>query len=85
MRRVARPGVSGRGRSRTRPVAYGAPTLLIQGADDPYGSLEQLDRIEANAGGPIDRLVLPGGHSPHLEDTQQVVRATGYEFVAALP
>jgi pimeloyl-ACP methyl ester carboxylesterase len=60
-----------------------APVLLIQGADDPYGSLEQLDRIEANAGGPVDRLVLPGGHSPHLEHTQEVVRTIA-EYVAGL-
>jgi pimeloyl-ACP methyl ester carboxylesterase len=44
-----------------------APTLLIQGAEDPYGTLAQLDRIEAHARGPVQRLVLPGGHSPHLE------------------
>src|SRR5579875_3222419 len=52
-----------------------APTLLIQGADDPYGSLEQLDRIEAAARGPMRRLVLPGGHSPHLEHPERVVEA----------
>jgi pimeloyl-ACP methyl ester carboxylesterase len=52
-----------------------APTLLIQGAEDPYGSLAQLDRIEANAPAPIERLVVPGGHSPHLEHPQRVVEA----------
>jgi pimeloyl-ACP methyl ester carboxylesterase len=52
-----------------------APTLLIQGADDPYGSLEQLARIEARAGGPVERLVLPGGHSPHLEHPEAVAQA----------
>ena len=40
-----------------------APTLLIQGADDPYGTLEQIDRIQACAAGPVERLVLPGGHA----------------------
>jgi len=57
-----------------------APTLLIQGADDPYGSLEQLDRIEAAARGPMRRLVLPGGHSPHLEHPERVVEAIA-EFI----
>ena len=52
-----------------------APTLLIQGADDPYGSLEQLDRIEAGARGPVQRLVLQGGHSPHLEHGIRVAEA----------
>lgn len=60
-----------------------APTLLIQGADDPYGSLAQLDRIEALARGPITRVVLPGGHSPHREHPEQVVDAIA-TFLAAV-
>ena len=51
-----------------------APALLIQGADDPYGTLEQLDRIEARLP-TARRLVLPGGHSPHLEHGPEVVAA----------
>jgi pimeloyl-ACP methyl ester carboxylesterase len=57
--------------------AVSAPTLLIQGADDPYGSLEQIDRIEARVQGPVERLVLPGGHSPHLEHEREVAEAIG--------
>jgi pimeloyl-ACP methyl ester carboxylesterase len=56
-------------------AAIAAPTLLIQGADDPYGSLEQIDRIQARVGGPVERLVLPGGHSPHLEHEAEVFEA----------
>ncbi len=52
-----------------------APTLLIQGADDPYGTLEQLDRIEARLRGPMTRIVVAGGHSPHLEAGDEVVAA----------
>ena len=52
-----------------------APTLLIQGADDPYGTLDQLERIEARVRGPVERLVVPGGHSPHLEQPDAVVAA----------
>jgi pimeloyl-ACP methyl ester carboxylesterase len=52
-----------------------APTLLIQGEDDPYGTLDQLDRIEAGVRGPVRRLVVPGGHSPHLEAAGEVVAA----------
>ena len=52
-----------------------APTLLIQGADDPYGTLDQLDRIEARVRGAVERLVVPGGHSPHLEQPGAVVDA----------
>jgi pimeloyl-ACP methyl ester carboxylesterase len=61
-----------------------APALLVQGADDPYGSLEQLDRIEARVRGPVERLVVPGGHSPHLEQPDAVVAAIA-DFAAGLP
>ncbi len=37
------------------------PTLLVQGAEDPYGTLAQIDRIEACARGPVQRLVLLAG------------------------
>jgi pimeloyl-ACP methyl ester carboxylesterase len=55
--------------------AVSAPILLIQGADDQYASLEHLDRIEARVRGPVTRLVVPGGHSPHLEQAGAVVEA----------
>lgn len=64
--------------------AVSAPTLLIQGAHDPYGSLDQLDRIQARMRGPVTRLVVPGGHSPHLEHPDAVVAAIA-AFAAALP
>lgn len=60
------------------------PTLLIQGAEDPYGTLEQLDRIQAAAPGPVTRLVLPCGHSPHLEQPEAVLEAL-VAFLAPLP
>ena len=52
-----------------------APTLLIQGLDDPYGTLKQLDRIKARLRGPSTRVVVGGGHSPHLDAGDEVVRA----------
>ena len=58
------------------------PALVIQGADDPYGTLAQLDRIEARL--PMARrLVLRGGHSPHLDHGPEVVAAIA-EFVSGL-
>ena len=60
------------------------PTLLIQGADDPYGTLDQLERIESRVRGPVQRLVVPGGHSPHLEAREPVLAALA-EFCAELP
>jgi len=61
-----------------------APTLLIQGRDDPYGTLDQLDRIEARVRGPVERLVVGGGHSPHLEAPDDVVAAIA-AFIAHPP
>jgi pimeloyl-ACP methyl ester carboxylesterase len=55
--------------------AVTAPALLIQGADDPYGTLDQLDRIQARVRGPVERLVVPGGHSPHHEQPEAVLEA----------
>ena len=52
------------------------PMLLIQGRDDEYGSLAQLDRIEAHAQAPISRLVLDRcGHSPHRDQEAAVLDA----------
>jgi pimeloyl-ACP methyl ester carboxylesterase len=61
-----------------------APLLLIQGRDDPYGTLDQLDRIERRVRGPVSRLVVPGGHSPHLEQPERVVEAIA-AFAAGRP
>lgn len=44
-----------------------APILAIQGEDDPYGSLQQIDEIQPTRG-PFARQVLPQcGHSPHRD------------------
>ena len=50
--------------------------LLIQGRDDEYGTLAQLDRIEERAQGPTSRLVLDRcGHSPHRDQEAAVIDA----------
>jgi pimeloyl-ACP methyl ester carboxylesterase len=52
------------------------PMLLIQGRDDAYGTLAQLDRIEARALAPTSRLVLDNcGHSPHRDQEAAVIDA----------
>jgi len=44
------------------------PVLAIQGADDEYGTLAQLDAIERSVGGSFERLVLADcKHSPHRD------------------
>jgi pimeloyl-ACP methyl ester carboxylesterase len=61
------------------------PLLLIQGRDDEYGTLAQLDRIEARAQGPTTRLVLSScGHSPHRDQEAAVIDAIA-AFVDGLP
>lgn len=52
------------------------PALLIQGRDDEYGTLAQLDRIERGVKGPVTRLVLDKcGHSPHRDQEAAVIDA----------
>jgi pimeloyl-ACP methyl ester carboxylesterase len=52
------------------------PLLLVQGRDDEYGTLAQLDRIEAGVKGPTRRLVLDRcGHSPHRDQEAAVADA----------
>ena len=53
-----------------------APVLLIQGGNDAYGSLKQLDAIESDLKVKCSRIVLEGiGHSPHKEEPSSVLHA----------
>lgn len=64
-----------------RLAGISAPVLAIQGADDQYGTLAQLDAIEAGVSGRFERLVLEGvGHSPHTEARHDVVSAIAAFF-----
>ena len=57
------------------------PVLLVQGDDDEYGTLAQLDRIEGGVAGPVERLVVAdGGHDPHLLE-QETVAGAVVEFL----
>ncbi|MGH3668165.1 MAG: alpha/beta fold hydrolase, partial [Acidimicrobiia bacterium] len=59
-----------------RLPAIDCPTLLIQGVDDEYGTMAQVDAIEAGISGPIRRLILEDcGHSPHLAEPERVLEA----------
>jgi pimeloyl-ACP methyl ester carboxylesterase len=51
------------------------PTLLIQGEDDEYGTLEQVRRIAAGAN-TVSTCVLPDcGHSPHVDHPLAMIDA----------
>jgi pimeloyl-ACP methyl ester carboxylesterase len=59
------------------------PVLLVQGEDDEYGTLAQIDAIEAVAPARTRRLVLPRcGHSPH-RDCEAAVLGAIASFTAA--
>jgi len=52
------------------------PLLAIQGFDDEYGTMAQLDAIAKQAGGPIELLRLADcGHSPHRDQPKVVIEA----------
>lgn len=56
------------------------PTLLIQGEDDEYGTLAQLDAIAEGAPGPVEKLALAKcGHTPYRDAEATVLAAiTGF-------
>jgi pimeloyl-ACP methyl ester carboxylesterase len=61
-----------------------APVLVVQGTADDYGTVAQVDAIEAGVSGRCGRLVLDGvGHAPHLEARDAVVAAVA-AFVGSL-
>jgi pimeloyl-ACP methyl ester carboxylesterase len=61
-----------------------APILAIQGEDDPYGSLQQIDDIQPTRG-PFARLVLPQcGHSPHRDQPERTLESVA-QFLHPLP
>lgn len=54
------------------------PVLAVQGRDDQYGTLAQIDELESRCYAPVDVLIVDNcGHAPHLEHSDQVV--TGIE------
>lgn len=61
--------------------AVRAPTLLIQGLQDEYGTRRQVDAIASAIAGPTEMLVLDQcGHTPHV-DQRPVVETAMAEFV----
>jgi pimeloyl-ACP methyl ester carboxylesterase len=57
------------------------PVLVIQGEDDPYGTMRQVEAIRERAGGPVETLMLsaPCGHTPHADRGSEVLTAmTGF-------
>ncbi len=61
-----------------------APLLAIQGEDDEYGTMRQLEAIARQVAGPCEVLALPRcGHSPHRDQPDAVLAAVT-RFVGGL-
>ncbi len=58
--------------------------LVVQGRDDEYGTLRQVETLAASSGAPVRTLLLDRcGHAPHRDQPERVLEALA-EFVAAL-
>jgi pimeloyl-ACP methyl ester carboxylesterase len=58
------------------------PILAIQGLDDEYGTMAQVEAIKAQSGGPVEILALENcGHSAHRDQPDAVLAAIA-KFVA---
>ncbi len=52
------------------------PVLVVQGADDEYGSERQVEAIRRGVTGPVETLLLGAcGHSPHRDRPEAVLEA----------
>ena len=53
-----------------------APAVVVQSEADPYGTLDQVEAVEAGSGGPVQRLLLSDcGHAPHKDRPEAVLDA----------
>lgn len=60
------------------------PVLAVQGRDDPYGTLAQIEELETRAYSPVEVEILDGcGHAPHLEKPAETLASVA-EFCARL-
>lgn len=56
--------------------AITSPVLVIQGEDDEYGTVRQVEAVVSQVQGPAESLVLPRcGHSPHKDQPDRVLDA----------
>lgn len=52
------------------------PTLAIQGEEDEYGSIEQIECLQKKSGGPVNTLMLQDcKHSPFRDQTDKTINA----------
>jgi pimeloyl-ACP methyl ester carboxylesterase len=60
------------------------PALLIQGEDDQYGTMAQIEALERQLGGSVETVVLTRcAHSPHVDQTPGTLEAIA-QFVESV-
>ncbi|HET7600739.1 MAG TPA: alpha/beta hydrolase [Gemmatimonadales bacterium] len=60
------------------------PALVIQGEDDQYGTIAQVEAIRDGVSGPVELMLIHGsGHAPHVDRAGLVLDATA-RFIARL-
>lgn len=60
------------------------PVMIIQGENDEYGSIKQVEAIASQVSGPVDQLMLPDcGHTPH-RDQPAATHEAMIRFIASL-
>jgi pimeloyl-ACP methyl ester carboxylesterase len=66
-------------------VGITVPVLLIQGEDDQYGTVAQVEAIARQVSGPVETIMLPDcAHSPHQSLQKDTTIAAIAGFVARL-
>ena len=62
------------------------PVLALQGANDEYGTPEQVRAIVEGVAGPARAALIPGvGHTPHRAAADEVLRLTSAFLAASVP
>ncbi len=57
------------------------PSLVIQGEEDRFGSLRQVEAIQNGCTGPVETFLIPGcGHRPHIENPLETLHRV-VEFI----
>lgn len=60
------------------------PILQLQGINDEYGTVLQIQSINVNSGGPVTSVMLPNcGHAPHLDKADETL-AEIVKFIKSL-
>ena len=60
------------------------PVAIVQGADDQYGTIRQIEIAQEECYCPVDVTIIPGaGHSPHREAPEATLNAIS-EFARSI-